>query len=260
MPPRPRSRDYTVAVVVFAGIDLSWTGRYDSGLCIVDETDGVLKVIDISARVVSTDELCALLSSNGPVIAAIDAPLVVSPERDAERRIGQAFGKYKASAHSANAELLRRQGMMEGPHLAKALVHRGFTLDPAPLLDGDTASTALEVYPHAAHVRLFDLSERIPYKAKRGRRVGYRREQLQVLQSHLRNLLADRWPALLGVPEVTAALAPETTNAKGKALKQLEDTLDAVTCVYIARHAYLHGARGIEMFGDFQTGAVAVPR
>jgi predicted RNase H-like nuclease len=261
VPPRLYSRDYTVAVAVFAGIDLSWTGLYDSGLCIVEETDARLKVIDVSARVVSTGELCGLLTGHAtPVIAAIDAPLVVSPERQAERLIGRAFGKYRASAHSANADLLRRNGMVAGPDLASSLADRGFLLDPGPLLDCEPASTVIEVYPHAAHVRLFDLDERIPYKVKTGRRVAYRREQLQVYQSHLRVLLSAHWPAILGLSEVSGLLDPKATAAKGRALKQLEDMLDAVTCTYIARHAFQHGADGIEMFGDFRTGAVAVPR
>lgn len=248
-------------MVVFAGIDLSWTGRYDSGLCIVEETNERLEVIDIGARVVSTGELCALLTGYaGPVIAAIDAPLVVSPEREAERLIGRAFGKFKASAHSANAALLRRERRMAGPDLARALVERGFTLDPAPLLCDEPVSTAIEVYPHAAHVRLFGLKERIPYKAKSGRSVAYRRGQMQVYQSHLRRLFADEWPALLEMPAVAASIAPEATESKGKSLKKLEDLLDALTCTFIARHAYLHGAEGIEMFGDFRTGAVAAPR
>jgi len=119
-------------MTVYAGVDLSWTGRYDSGLCIVEETAGGLGAINVSARTLTTDELCRLLIGfNGPVIAAIDAPLVVGAKRQAERLIGRAFGKYKASAHSANADTLRRRGMMAGPELTEALVHQNFTLDPA---------------------------------------------------------------------------------------------------------------------------------
>ena len=248
-------------MTVYAGIDLSWTGRHDTGLCIVEETRSGLAVVDVSARVVSTAELLSLIGGRGDqVVAGVDAPLMISTERQAERLIGRAFGKYKASAHSATPAYLRRQEMMAGPELGQALSEHRFSLDPGPLLSGSAISTALEVYPHAAHVRLFGLDERIPYKAKKGRNVAYRREQLKIYQGHLRSLLRVQWVALLGLREVQELLQPSATDARGKALKRLEDMLDAVTCAYVAYRAARRGHEGIEMLGDYRTGAVAVPR
>ena len=248
-------------MTIFAGIDLSWTGRYDTGLCVVEETPSGCAVVEVSARVVSTNDMLELLPDTGAtVIAAVDAPLVISSSRQAERLIGRAFGRYKASAHSANADRLRREGQMAGPDLASALVRRGFLLDPEPLLDGSSVSTALEVYPHAAHIRLFQLEERIPYKLKKGRSVAYRRGQMRIYQAYLERLLATSWPALGSLPAIRSILRPDATAARGRALKKLEDTLDAVTCALVAKHAWVHGRRGIEILGDYRTGAVAVPR
>ena len=249
-------------MTIYAGIDLSWTGRHESGICVVRDVGAAgAELIELGARVASTADLVELLTGFGePVVAAVDAPLVVSAERDAERQIGRAFGAYKASAHSANVDLLRRQGRMAGPDLAEALVEAGFTLDPAPLLRGERRSTALEVYPHAAHVRLFNLTERIPYKVKKGRRVAFRREQFRTYQDHLRGLLERRWSTLVDLDEIRAVLDPGAVEVRGKALKRLEDTLDAVTCVYVALHAVTTGWNGTDVLGDFQTGAVVVPR
>ena len=90
--------------------------------------------------------------------------------------------------------------------------------------------------------------------------MAYRREQFKVYQQHLRALLRGRWPAMLQLADVAEMLDPIAAEARGQALKKLEDMLDALTCAYIARHAFLRGEGGIEIFGDFRTGAVAVPR
>ncbi len=118
----------------------------------------------------------------------------------------------------------------------------------------------MEVYPHAAHIRLFNLRERIPYKTKKGRPVAFRREQLREYQNHLKGLLAKRWPEFLGLAEVGALLHPDSTEVRGKALKAVEDVLDAVTCAYVAFHAHRNGEKRMEIIGDYRTGAVAVPR
>ena len=49
-------------------------------------------------------------------------------------------------------------------------------------------------------------------------------------------------------------------NEKGKALKPIEDQVDAVTCAYLAALAWLYGEKRLEMVGTLKEGYVVVPR
>ena len=248
-------------MVVFAGIDLAWTAQRESGVCVVDFENDRAALRSLEAPVVDAGRLAADLASLGDdVVVAVDAPLVVTPLRVAERELGHVFSRYHAGAHSSNLTLLETTGRMAGPHLGTALANSGFSLDPFALAEGSAGRHALEVYPHAAHVRLFDLEERIPYKRKSGRRVGFLREQMVAYQGFLTCLLERNLPDILRFPEMGARLAPAATLVRGAALKRLEDELDAITCMYVAFHAWRRGVDGLDVFGSAMDGHIAVPR
>ena len=189
------------------------------------------------------------------VVVAIDAPVLYSPERNVEREIGRRFGKYKASAHSPHPHV--RAGRKAGIDLGESLVKRGFTCDPRSLLNGDRPTrTAVEVYPHTIHVRLFELEERILYKKGR---VAQKREGLQQYQEHLQSLIQRVAPNLLEHPDVDRNLRADTAQqARGKSLKRLDDTLDGLTCA-IAAWLIWNEPEGWEMIGDLN-GYIVAPR
>ncbi len=84
-------------------------------------------------------------------------------------------------------------------------------------------------------MRLFDLTERLPYKAGRRRPVAFRREIFNQYQDHLRALAEREVPGVLGHPDVRQALTPRTAQeAKGAGLKRMEDKLDGLTCALAA--------------------------
>ena len=258
MPPAAWRR-YTPTVPAFAGIDLAWTRHHDSGICIVRGEPGHLEIVSHFAGVTPVESLSETLVALGPdVVAAIDAPLVVGPGRTAEREVGRAFSKYRASAHSANQDLLRREGRDAGPRLAEALAAAGFVLDPAAVTRHAPGRFAFEVYPHALHVCWFELDQRIPYKRKAGRGVASCRAALGILQRHLANSLETIAPELLG--PLAADLDPQAPLlAKGAALKRLEDRLDALTCAIAAMRAWREGMAPGDVLGEGLTGYVAVP-
>lgn len=257
MPP-PGGGRYTRAVPAFAGIDLAWTVMNDSGICIVRGERGHLELVTHEARPVQTGELRDILLALGPdVVAAIDAPLLVGPGRTAEREVGRHFGRFKASAHSASAELLRTTGRDAGPRLAGVLGAAGFSLDPLAITREAAGRFAFEVYPHALHVCWFELNERIRYKRKPQWKVAGSREGLRALQRYVRGALAAFAPEL--IDPLAPDLAPEATDARGRALKRLEDRLDAVTCMLAALRAWREGMRPGDVLGQGLTGYVAVP-
>ena len=158
----------------------------------------------------------------------------------------------------ASLELLRRTGRTAGMDLGKALQQHGITLDPSDLLRGERCvRTAVEVYPHVIHVCLFGLTERLPYKAKTGRSVSFRRAILCEYQDHLRSILRRYASGVIRNPELQLALSHETVMAaKGVVLKRFEDKLDAVTCA-LAAWMIWHDPSRWEKLGDLNGYIVA---
>jgi predicted RNase H-like nuclease len=98
---------------------------------------------------------------------------------------------------------------------------------------------------------VFGLPERLIYKAKKGVSVADRRTGLRTLAKLLESL-GEADPPLLG-PPVTV---PET--ARGKALKGIEDSLDARLCAWVAS-VWARRRDRMRLFGDAVAGHIAVP-
>ena len=244
----------------FIGLDLAWTATNESGVCWLQGTAPAdLRCTRVGAAAYGVAELAdGIAAVEGPVVVAIDAPVLYAPERRVEREIARRFGRYKASAHSAHHAVA--QGRTAGIDLGAALGERGFTLDPAALLGEARAERiAVEVYPHTIHVLLFGLRERLPYKPKQGRDVAFRRNAMREYQGHLRALMEREAAGALASADVLRALDPQTaTMAKGRALKRLDDTLDGLTCALAAWLAWRHPGAW-EAIGD-EHGTIVAPR
>ncbi len=244
----------------FIGLDLAWTSHKETGICWFEgETPTDLICTRIGADVRSVESLADEVAAvEGSAIVAIDAPVLYTAERWVEREIARRFGRYKASPHQAHYAV--RQGRTAGICLGEALAVRGFTRNPQALLRGKhDGRVVVEVYPHTIHVRLFEIAERIPYKPKTGRSVGFRRDAMRQYQEYLRTLIASETPRVLENPQVEHALSPETAAmARGTALKRLDDTLDGLTCALAAWLAW-HDPFGWELIGD-ANGYIVAPR
>ena len=241
----------------FIGLDLAWSAHKESGVCWLEGTSrDDLRCMKLESDVwemsALADEVAAV---EGPLVVTIDAPVLYSAERDVEREIGRRFGKYKASAHSAHAAV--RRGFRAGIDLGKSLSEHGLRLYPTELLRGDREGRyAVEVYPHTIHIRLFELCERILYKKGR---VHVRRQGMLEYQVHLGSLLDRVAPRVLECSEVQRLLHPQTVlDAKGKALKRLDDTLDGLTCA-LAAYLLWDDPDGWEPLGDLN-GYIVAPR
>ena len=241
----------------FIGLDLAWSRNKESGVCWLEgDSSENLRCTRIGAAVWDMSDLADdVATASGDVIVAIDAPLLYAEERDVEREIGRRFGKYKASAHSPHPHV--KAGRKAGIDLGEALEPNGFSLYPKQFLKGDRDGRhAVEVYPHTIHVRLFGLCERILYKKGK---VAIRKKGLLEYQVHLQILLERIAPNVLKCSEVQRLLHPQTTlDAKGKALKRLDDTLDGLTCA-LAAFLLWDDPDGWELIGD-RNGYIVAPR
>ena len=249
-------------MTTFIGLDLAWTAHRETGICVfVGGGPDALRCVRLEAAVCRVEDLASEVTAiPGPLVVAVDAPLMVTRRRWVEREIGRRFARYKAPAHSANLDLLKREGRTAGMDLGAAFERRGITLDPTSLFRGSrSARCAVEVYPHTIHVRLFALDERLPYKQKKGRRVADRRNVFCRYQSYLESLLRAEAPGVLRDPGLLRTLSHSTAMAaKGIGLKRLEDELDAVTCA-LAAYLFWRRPSRWEMLGDLD-GYIVAPR
>ena len=231
----------------FFGVDLAWSSRNLTGVCALDEHGGL-----VDERLLqSDDEIVRWISRqlDGPAVVAIDAPLLVPNEtgrRPCEAQVAEAYAGRKAGPHPSNRTLnADTEGTIRGERLAAALEAHGFG-DPWT----NSERTLLEVYPHPTLIEVFDLPERLLYKAKPGLGVSGRRNGLRRLSSLLGDL-RDAEPPLLA-PRVRVSEAK-----KGAALKAIEDRLDARICAWVAS-LWAHDRTRVRVFGDRATGHIAV--
>jgi predicted RNase H-like nuclease len=141
--------------------------------------------------------------------------------------------------------------------MASHLRDAGFDLEPEHLVSGAPGRFALEVFPHPAHVALFGLTMALKYKKGA---LELRRPVFRDYQGHLGALLSAELPAVAADPVVQTVLDPAETLVAGRALKNLEDRLDALTCAYVAYHCWRHGPNGFQVFGSGEHGCIVVPR
>jgi predicted RNase H-like nuclease len=167
-----------------------------------------------------------------PLVVALDMPLSTQPitgRRTADNRVAQAYSARWAAPHTPTA-------IRPGPiadTLFSQLTALGYTwlgAESAPTVGGQPVF--IETYPHPAIIELMGLTRRLPYKvARRGR---YDREldakaswsALAAALDSLRAALATRIDGLEAVP--SAITLPR------RALKGLEDALDALVCAWVA--------------------------
>jgi predicted RNase H-like nuclease len=236
---------------VFLGIDLAWSNRARTGLAVVDDSGALID----STSLRSDQDIDHWLDRAdwAPVVAAIDAPLVVtnmSGMRPCERMVSQAFGAFGASCHTSNLS----RPWFDPPRGATLAERHGWDLDPERA-GGIDHPVCIEVYPHPAMVTLFGLDRVIPYKGKSGRSVPFRQAAFRDLTRHLDGLeelrleSSPRWAALC------AAVEQATRQVD---LDRLEDEIDAIFCAHLAwlRHSR---REAMYVYGDIDTGYIVTP-
>jgi predicted RNase H-like nuclease len=249
------------AVVTCIGIDLAWSTNNTTGAAVVAGDAHAGMLVD-SALLGSDAEIAAYVarhSRTNAVLVAIDAPLRVPNQngrREAEAALGRVFGRYEASAHSANRRQLTsyNQGEVRGEALAALLEQQGLRQAPA-IVAGTVARQFTEVYPHAAMVALFGLPRTLKYKARHKRSRAERLHAWQHYQQHMRDLQHAE-PALHGHLPL---LEQDIVSLRGQALKHYEDRIDALLCAYIALYAFHWGMARCCTFGSLEAGYIFTP-
>ncbi|MGR2752866.1 DUF429 domain-containing protein [Agromyces arachidis] len=247
----------------YLGVDLAWgegtpsRAPNETGLVHL-AADG--RVLDAGwAR--GVDEVAGWLverMSPGDVVA-IDAPLVVTNEtgiRDAEREVGQRYGRWKVAANPTNlgtpwlaGVALRRR--LEASVASFAVVSGLETPEPDRI-------SAFECYPYATLVGAAELGydlERPRYKRPNpalptGERRAFRARECDDLIERM-SRLADADPPLdLRSHPVTASLVEEPSPQADREYKHREDLLDAAICAWTAALWSRHGLSRCQVLGS----------
>jgi predicted RNase H-like nuclease len=195
------------------------------------------------------------LAASGTLkVAAVDMPLginKITERREADNQVSKAFGIYLCATHSPTRDRPEPLSAWTKAQFEKC----GFklrTFGPATASD----RSLIEVYPHAALVRLLHLSERLKYKVARSRKhwpgvsAGHRKEKLlESFRLIIHGLSAE-------ISNLQSWLSMPSENETFASLKRFEDKLDAVICAWVGTQ-FLRGAA--EAYGD-DTAAIWIPK
>lgn len=236
----------------FLGVDLGWQSG-PTGLCGLHLEGDALRLVALD-RLQSTANILAWIShwaeGAANAVVAVDAPTIIpnaSGMRLPDRLAHKHFGRYDAGCYPAN----------QGRPFAEKLIAFGLSLeslgfqhqphsDPQP-----QGQFQLEVFPHPVTVHLFGLSKILKYKKGT---LAQRRPELEKLRQYQLSVLPTLEPALI----LKEADLPEIPTT-GKAMKAVEDQLDALTCAYAAAHWWHWGMERNWVLGDVAEGYIVVP-
>ena len=236
-----------------AGVDLAWMSENNgSGIAIGSLDKNSLRVERVVHGLKGCNNVCGLLESVTNLRGvAIDAPLIINNatgRRPCEGELGSVYSSRWAGCHPANRALYPDAASVT---LSRALEKRGF------LHLGEPASEKwqFECYPHPAIIEIFRLDKRLAYK--KGSVAARRAGQIE-LAKHIRSLQTVEGLALIPNADVDILTdASQIVSLRGQRLKDNEDGLDAIVCLYIAG-LYAAGAPA-RCFGDRASGYIWVP-
>lgn len=236
-----------------AGVDLAWqTERNPSGIAIGKISENILTVEELHVGVVGLENVIRLLDSASHLEGvAIDAPLIIDNHfgpRPCEGDLDKVYRSRWAGCYPSNLSLYPDAISVR---FSNYLSDSGF----AHLGDTSRGKWQVECYPHPALIELFELDKRLAYKKGN---VHQKRDGQKCLARLIRQL-SDRTSLLLHIPSEHAKFVDELhiDQLKGHALKDNEDGLDAILCLYIAG-LYAIDLR-FRIFGTIDNGYIVVP-
>jgi predicted RNase H-like nuclease len=244
----------------FIGIDLAWRSdtNHTGGAVLAGDQSGVaLRKLSEGLTTLSKVRAFIQLHTQVDSVVAIDAPLIIrnpKGQRPCEKEIGHRFGAAHASAHTSNLELYPDAGSVK---LANHLQEQGFQHCPEPHGRFLGGKWFFEVYPHPAHVVLFERSRIIKYKKGR---VSSRKRGLHEFRESIRHFLCPSTPPLMDDSQHHSLLERPLDDMKGSALKHYEDILDATFCAYLAAYFWAWSYERNEMIGTREMGYIINPK
>ncbi len=241
---------------VFLGLDLAWSPANPSGAAALS-AHGTLLAPPRADLAGDAEILAWVRTYDAPsVTLAIDMPTIVpnpSGRRPCEAALAEDFRAMHAGPHPANRGMRFFADGGRAAALVDALHADGFAerLDTGPRAPG---KTIFECFPHPTLVRLFDLPQIFKYKKKQGRPWEAVLAEWTRYRKAL-DALRDAVPPLV----LSSQDVPFEVDKRG--YKRWDDTLDAITCAYMASYAWYWGVASerVQVYGDLVSGYIVIP-
>ncbi|MCH8536279.1 MAG: DUF429 domain-containing protein [Alkalimonas sp.] len=234
-----------------AGIDLAWhNAKNPSAVAIALLRHKTLTVEAIAPSLEGPSGVADYLISLPDIFGiSIDAPLIINNttgQRPCERLLSVDYGSRHASCHTSNLTLY--------PHPSSVAFSEQLKVNGYEHLG--RSKWQLECYPHPAIIECFNLPMRLKYK--KGSVVDKKRGQIEL--AGLIKRLAQSSVLKFIIPNTMSFFLNEEHihSLSGRALKENEDALDALICVYIAGLFQLSVAG--TLYGDTDSGYIWVPQ
>ncbi|WP_411842422.1 DUF429 domain-containing protein [Salinicoccus sp. HZC-1] len=241
--------------LVFIGIDLAWTYKNETGICVISES-GAVEHLD--ARVYSNEEILKIIEhySEEKMCIAIDAPLIVNNEDGSRGAEGELMRSrihgHRLSAFNSNRNYFTRIfGDIRGETLMQ-LIRSEF---PDIRIGFDNSeSNIVETFPTGICCGLFP--EIYPIKYKRKPKVAFEKtcRQMDVLLGRLREIETSEGH----ISGLTSKLEMDSFILTRKMHKHVEDKIDAFLCAY-GMYSISKGLAEGRMFGTVEDGFILVP-
>ncbi|HIW11551.1 MAG TPA: DUF429 domain-containing protein [Candidatus Salinicoccus stercoripullorum] len=238
----------------FIGIDLAWTYKNESGICVISES-GAVELLD--SQVYSNGDLLGIIKkyNRDGMCIAIDAPLLVknaTGSRGAEGALMRTeIHGCRLSAFNSNRNyFMKFFGDIRGETLMEMILQEF----PDMEIGFSDSKSLLETFPTGICCGLFP--EIYPVKYKRKPRVPFeetcrhmgillnRFERIETVEGHVSGLISK--------------LAVDVSSLTRKEHKHVEDKIDAFLCAYGMSSIY-HGRAEDTMFGNTEDGFIVVP-
>lgn len=238
----------------FIGIDLAWTYKNESGICVMDESG---EVLILESAVFSDEEIINITKSYGDekLYIAIDAPLVVNNEtgsRQAERDLlkGRINGHRVYAFNSNRTFLTKTFKSIRGEVLSNLIIEH---LPNISIGINEEGSSIIETFPTGIVSGLFPDIYPVKYKRKVGMTFEETVGQMKLLTERI-GLLEQRG-IISGFKE---KLMVDEAAINQKHHKHLEDKLDAVLCT-LGHYLIYKEMAAARKFGLDKDGFILLP-
>lgn len=239
----------------FIGIDLAWTYKNESGICVIDESGEVLV---LESAVFSDEDLVNIIKmySGEKLHIAIDAPLVVNNEtgsRQAERDLqrGRIHGHRLFAFNSNRTFMMKAYKVIRGEVLSNLIIEH---LPNISIGMNEQNSSIIETFPTGIVSGLFPNIFPVKYKRKKGMTFEETVGQMKLMTESI---------GLFGQQNIISGfsdkLIVEETAITRKHHKHLEDKLDAVLCALGLFLIYEKLAEP-RQFGTDEDGFILIPQ
>lgn len=241
----------------FIGIDLAWTYKNESGVCIINDKG---KVEYLDASNFSDEDLIEMIKTynDEQLFIGIDAPLIiknVNGSRGAESELmKERINGYSLKLFNANQTFMKKTyGHMRGVTLANLIVSE----IPETILC-DTLpkewNGVLETFPTGVICGLFPEIYPVNYKLHRKTPFDQTRDEMIRLLERLKLIetFEKKITGLLNYLDI------DQVSLNKKHYKNLEDKIDAFLCAY-GLYAVMNGNADLKSFGDLDKGFIAIP-